>query len=122
MKHIVNSILFFILSAVLSVPAFADAQQARDRMMSRLPQLDQLRLSGAIGENRDGFLEARADQPDIPALIAAENADRREVYQAIAAQQGASTEEVAKARARQIAEKAAPGIWIQSADGAWQKK
>ena len=55
-------------------------------------------------------------------VVAAENADRRDVYKAIAKQQGATVEVVGKRRALQIAEKASPGEWIQDKSGQWIKK
>jgi uncharacterized protein len=75
------------------------------------------------GENNRGFLEARgnaggADQQ----IIEAENADRRAVYAAIAAQTRASADQVGQKRAQQIASIARPGHWIQDPSGAWKQK
>ena len=55
-------------------------------------------------------------------VVAAENADRRKVYEAIAAKEGTSPELVGRRRALQIANNAASGSWLQAADGKWYKK
>ena len=53
---------------------------------------------------------------------AAENVDRKLVYEAIAKKQGTTPEVVGKHRAAQIADKALPGEWLQDANGKWYKK
>jgi uncharacterized protein YdbL (DUF1318 family) len=83
--------------------------------------IDQMKLKGALGENSRGLLEARAAGADT-ALITAENADRSAVYALLARQTGAKADDVAKARARKIAELSPAGVWIQKDDGSWYRK
>ena len=56
------------------------------------------------------------------ALVNAENADRQAVYADIAQRTGTTAQEVGKRRALQIAQLAAPGHWLQAADGRWYQK
>jgi len=51
-----------------------------------------------------------------------ENADRRKVYAALAAQTGASADEVGRKRAAQLTELARSGHWVQTAGGEWRRK
>lgn len=92
------------------------------RMNERLGQLDQLKASGAIGENNRGLLELRGGDAAAGDAVAAENRDRQVVYATIAKQTGSSTEQVGRARARQIAAASAAGVWLQKADDSWHRK
>jgi len=114
-----------VASTAAPAPTGLSAQDAelRARMKQRQPQIDQFKASGALGENNLGYLEVRdGSQAGAAELAAATNADRKTIYQRIAAKQNVSAEEVAKARAQQIAQKSAPGVWMQDAQGAWAKK
>ena len=55
-------------------------------------------------------------------IIGEENADRRAVYAAIAAQTGTNADAVGRQRAQQIASIARAGHWIQETNGAWKQK
>jgi len=118
--------LFWIMAAVLaasflfSKPVFAG--DIKSRMKSRLPKIVQLKAKGIVGETNDGFLAFVGAQKAEQDLIAAENEDRKKVYQAIARQQGTSAKVVGQRRALQIAEKAQPGEWLQDAGGKWYRK
>ena len=132
MKTLFRTVLTAISLLFIASPAptmlWAQAQSEspaaiKARMTQRLPQVDKLKESGALGENNLGFLEVRdASQSGAAAIAAAENADRKAVYQIIAAQQKMSVEEVGKARAQQIAQISRAGVWIQNAQGAWARK
>lgn len=97
------------------------ADSIKERMRQRLPIITSLKAQGMIGENNQGYLELKgpATQAD---QVAAENNDRRAVYAAIARQQKTTLQQVGILRARQIAEIAAPGTWIQDQTGTWRKK
>jgi uncharacterized protein len=120
MKHLMPILLalFFVMFCVQT----GFAQGIKDRMLSRLPVINELKAQGLVGENNQGFLEFRSGNKPNADVINAENSDRQEVYTAIAARQNATPALVGQTRAAQIAEKEAPGTWIQSADGAWTKK
>jgi uncharacterized protein YdbL (DUF1318 family) len=65
------------------------------------------------------FVGQKKEKKDV---VAAENADRKKVYAAIAKQQGTTAELVGKRRALQIAKKAKAGTWIQDQSGKWNQK
>ncbi len=94
----------------------------KDRMLARLPVINELKAQGLVGENNQGFLEFRTGQKPNADVINAENQDRKEVYKAIGARQKTTPEFVGQARASQIAGKEAKGTWVQSPDGSWTQK
>ena len=123
-SHFLVRLLLII--ATLSLGAVTlQAQDAalKARIEARLGNVNALKDRGVAGENNQGFLEARggatgADQE----IIGAENADRRAVYAAIAAQTKASPDQVGQKRAAQNASIARKGHWVQDASGAWRQK
>ena len=102
---------------------FAGADDIKARMQERLPTIVQMKSEGIVGENNKGYLEfvPGAAQKN-ESTITAENNDRKSVYSAIAGQQKTTPELVGERRAIQIAEKAAPGEWLQDQSGKWYKK
>jgi uncharacterized protein len=119
----------FALLLALVVGATAVAARAQDlaavrqRMEQRLPALDALRQQGALGENNRGFTEVRQATGDAARISQEENNDRETVYAAIARQQsGVTADQVGRARARQIAQSSAPGVWLQRESGEWYRK
>lgn len=123
MKTISRLLIASLLFAVPAMVSHAeDLSAIKARMDQRLRQLDQLKASGAIGENNRGFVEVRDGGGDAASLVPAENADRQAVYAAIAAKAGSNAEQVGRARARQIAASSAPGVWLQDESGNWYKK
>lgn len=118
----IRTISLLVVVALLATATLIRAEDIKQRMLSRLPELQALKEKGIIGEGKNGFLQFRKQAPDKKALVDAENADRTEVYRAIAAQQGVSPEVVGQRRALQIAERAEPGVWLQKQDGTWYQK
>lgn len=102
--------------------AAAGAQGIQQRMMQRLPVIDQLKAQGIVGENNQGYLEFVGGQRVKPEVVKAENQDRRQVYNAIAQKQGSTPEVVGRHRAAQIAERSKPGVYLQDANGKWYRK
>lgn len=82
--------------------------------------LDQLRVSGAIGERYDGFAEAR--DPSVAGQVAQINNKRREIYQERAQAQGTTVDQVGRVYAQQILQQAPPGTWFLRPDGSWVQK
>jgi uncharacterized protein len=97
-------------------------QDIKSRMLARLPQIIALKAKGVLGENNQGYLTLLIKDAADPALVTAENQDRRLIYQAIAKKENTTPELVGRRRALQIAQKAEPGDWIQKADGSWGRK
>ncbi|PQP32971.1 DUF1318 domain-containing protein [Desulfobacteraceae bacterium SEEP-SAG10] len=102
--------------------AFAGSDKIKARMKERLPVITALKAEGVIGENNKGYLEVIGGNQAKKNVINAENSDRKQVYTAIAKQQGTSVDLVGKRRAKQIANKAKPGQWIQDQSGKWYRK
>jgi uncharacterized protein YdbL (DUF1318 family) len=118
-------IALLLVAMVFSVAAVRaeDLGAVKARMEQRIAPLNAMKDRGAAGENNQGFLEARAGATsDDQRVIGEENADRRTVYAAIAAQTGATPDAVGRHRAQQIASIARPGHWIQDPSGIWRQK
>lgn len=115
--------LFATLLFGAAVVRAEDLGGVKARMEQRLGSVNGLKDRGVAGENNQGFLEARGNaNGGDQKMISDENADRRTVYAAIAAQTGATPDAVGRQRAQQIASIARPGHWIQDASGAWRQK
>ncbi len=121
-KHRNRLIILFALFFTFCLTLNAGAAGIKERMKARIPALTALLADGILGENNMGFLEFRKQKPDQAALVNDENKDRRDVYAAIAKQQGANPELVGKRRAQQIAQIAAAGTWLQKPNGSWYRK
>ena len=106
--------------ADMMAPGFAELQA---RMQRRLELSDALKIRGAAGENSRGYLEARASlQPQDEKVVSDENADRREVYLIVAANEKTDAGHVGRLRAQQIALTSKRGVWMQGGDGVWDQK
>jgi len=108
----------------------ADIRQLRASMEKRFTSLQPLYAAGTIGIKADGFLAVKdaagvalKDRNQVTKLVAAENADRQKLYQAIANANG-HPEWVAQIKATFAARwisNAQPGWWYQSS-GSWKQK
>jgi uncharacterized protein YdbL (DUF1318 family) len=110
------------IAAVLTIAGSVSAQGIKERMKERLPVIAELKKQGIVGESNRGYLAFVGDVKTHETLIAQENQDRQTIYAQIAAQQNTSISVVEKNRALQLAERAAPGTYIQKPDGTWVKK
>ena len=99
-----------------------DLVDAKARMAQRLPELDQFKAKGELGENSRGLVELRNGSVEAGDVMAGENRDRAMIYAAIAKQTGSAPEQVGRAQGRQIATDSAPGTWLQHNDGGWYRK
>lgn len=120
--RLLSLVALFALGLPATVAHAQDLGAVKSRMAQRLPQLDQLKAKGAVGENNRGLVEARGADAAAGAVISAENSDREAVYAALAKQTGSSADQVGRARAKQIAASSAAGVWVQKEDGSWHKK
>ncbi|MDP1580443.1 MAG: YdbL family protein [Candidatus Didemnitutus sp.] len=117
--------LFLCLAVCTLAVATAHANSSADirrRMEQRLPQIDDLKAKGALGENNRGYLEVRQATGDAASVTSDENRDREAVYGMIAQQTGASADSVGRARAKQIAAQSISGVWVQRENGEWYRK
>lgn len=82
--------------------------------------LDDLRVSGVVGERFDGYLVAR--DPSAKGFVDRVNAKRRQIYASRAAAQGVTAQEVGMVYAKGILDDAPAGTWFQAPNGAWRQK
>ncbi len=124
MKHHLTLLVTVIalLAGFTSQAHAADLSVVKARMSERLGQVVALKQDGSFGENNLGYLTARKELSAKHAkLLAAENADRKTVYVAIAAKTKSSATTVGKARAKSIRSTAPKGTWVQLASGKWKQ-
>ena len=121
MRLVIRIPALLAFAAVLLMAQSLWADPIKDRMMARLPVINDLKTKGVVGENNQGFLEFRTRDRAQAAVIDAENQDRRAVYEAIAARQNTTPEFVGQARAAQIASREPAGTWIQDSGGTWTR-
>lgn len=117
-------ILLFLLSTAASFAAsLEDMRNARDRILERLPEIENLWNRGLTVETNEGFVSARSslNRTQIQ-LIQQENRDRSTLYSYIARKTGTDLFQVSRERALQIAEMAKNGLWIQADNGDWKRK
>ncbi len=83
-----------------------------------------LRASGAVGEQADGYLGLVATAPaEVRAQMESINIQRRAAYTQLAAQRGATIEEVAAATACQLfATRVAANQYYRLPDGVWRRR
>lgn len=108
------------------------AQKLKGQMRQRLPQVQALKAKGQVGENNQGFLEARdvkgisdADQAELKKVMKAENSDRQALYKEIAKVNHYPKSKMSELQAifaKAWQSKSLPGSWIQQADGQWLRK
>ena len=128
MKKTLTLTVLTLAAGALALPtALPAANQTgaaiKQNMQKRLPALNAMLRKELLGEANTGFLEIRSSvTEDEKKLVEAENQDRKTVYTAIAKQQKTTAELVGQRRAKQIAERAPAGTWIQDADDKWRKK
>jgi uncharacterized protein YdbL (DUF1318 family) len=115
-------ILSLLIAGFLFYTLPASAQDIKARMKARLPIILELKAKGIVGENSAGYLEFIGPNKEKQDVVNAENSDRKEVYEAIAKQQGTTAQLVGRRRALQIAENSAPGDWLQDQKGKWYQK
>jgi len=115
------ALLITVIAAFLALAGPAAAGGIKERMAARLPVVDDLKARQVVGENNQGFLDF-VGAPEKADIVAAENADRKEVYAAIAAKTGTNPEVVGQRRAIQIAQQSRPGVRLQKPDGTWYTK
>lgn len=85
----------------------------------------QLRASGQVGEQADGYLGlVGGNAPaDVRAQMEQVNIQRRAAYTQLATQRGATIEEVAAATACQLfAGRVGPGQYYRLPDGVWRRR
>ncbi|WP_333877655.1 YdbL family protein [Methylobacter sp.] len=108
----------------------AEIRQVRSAMEARFASLQPLYAAGFVGIQADGLLAVRdagsvplKDRNQVNKLVAAENADRQSLYQAIANANGHPewAAQIKSTFAARWVSNAQPGWWYQSS-GSWKQK
>ncbi len=107
----------------------AGIRQLRASMRTRFGALKPFYAQGLIGVKADGFIVVRGsvalkDRNKVNKLIAAENADRNRLYQAIADANGHPewVGQIKSTFATRWVSNAQAGWWYQASNGSWKKK
>jgi len=108
-----------LLGAVLCAMPLA-ASAASDEAET----LGELKRSGQVGEQVDGYVGVVADGLDAAsrALVERINLKRREAYAAIAAKQGVTLEQVAALAGAKLVEATPGGQLVRDSTGSWKRK
>lgn len=115
-------LLAVALCSTVIVASAASLDQAKAGMRERVPAIDKLKETGAVGEGNTGLLAVRKPGAEAEKTVAAENADRAVLFAEIAKKTGGTPESAGKEFARQLAKASKPGVWVQREDGAWYRK
>lgn len=131
-----NSLKFILLALTFlasALPAFAASydikemtpqiQQALQGRQSRFAELQQLKSSGAAGEDNRGYVKAL--KPEAESVASSENADRRVIYTAIVSQHNLGPSGLALVEqgfGDVQRDRARSGDSIQLPSGEWTKK
>jgi len=107
----------------------AEIRQLRAAMGQRFSSLKPFYASGVVGIKSDGFIATRMaialkNRNKVNKLVAAENADRQHLYQAIANANGHPEwfGQIKSTFAARWVSNAQPGWWYQSSNGSWKQK
>ena len=121
-QHIILAIGGIALALILFVSGAASASALQDRMKARLPEIVALKSKGVIGETYQGYLDFVGQSREGADVVAAENADRKALYTAVAQKTGATVDQVGSRAALKWKENLGPGEYFKNADGTWIKK
>ncbi len=99
---------------------------------ARVADINRFKASGAIGENNEALVVVRQldalplqQRAAVQKLVKAENADRNQMFEEIAAATSTDLQQLPRIRstyASTLRQKARRGDWIQMPDGSWKAK
>ena len=123
MKRMTQAVAAALVILGVTLARGGDLEQVKARMLARRPALAVLLAQAKAGEDNQGYLAARGAMTDAEQkLLKDENAERRQVYEEIAARTKAPVKQVGAKRAEAIAQKVKAGTWLQNAAGNWYQK
>lgn len=102
-----------------------EVKQALQGRQARYSAIQNLKLSGQVGENNRGYLDVLQGGGNAAALVQAENSDRGVIYRAIVQQNGlpaSAISQVESAFADVQRDRAKAGESVQLSNGQWTKK
>jgi uncharacterized protein YdbL (DUF1318 family) len=120
-RNMTKIIVLLIVSLIVS-SQYVFAAGIKERMKQRLPVIKGLKAKGIIGEDNKGYLGFVSGNKVQQDVIAAENKDRKLIYNHIAKQQNTTIDTVEKKQAKRKADKAKSGQFFQNGKGEWIKK
>jgi len=116
-----HSLLEYIISDAYADEDGLGVGDAVSRRKARHADLAALEAGGIIGENSSGLVEVKGADPSASGLVAAENSDRMDIYNAVAQKHGTSVDDVKKLYARRLQADAPAGTPVEG-DGGWTVK
>lgn len=120
-KHVMGWFSALALSGAIFSAEANDA--ILEKMKQRAPSIVELKTKGIIGEKPDGYLGVIQAGKGGESVVAEENADRKAIYEARAAQQGHPVEVLSKVLGRKRIEQEPKGhIVFDELSGGWNKK
>jgi hypothetical protein len=93
-----------------------------DGRKGRFAELKEMKAKGLVGETNRGYIQKLSGGKNVDAVVAAENKDRKQVYEAIVQQNNlgpAALATVETVFAGVQRNKAEPGEKVQDASGSW---
>ncbi|MEM0966538.1 MAG: DUF1318 domain-containing protein [Verrucomicrobiota bacterium] len=115
--------VLLVVSSSLSATDLESMLEARERIIERLPETENLWNRGLTGESNEGFVAARSSlRRDQITLIEEENRDRSILYEYISNKTGTQMLAVGRERSIMIARMAKNGLWVQALNGDWERK
>jgi uncharacterized protein YdbL (DUF1318 family) len=133
MRKFILSTLFLMALCALSFAQGAydiqnmtpEVKSALEARKTRFGEIKALKAQGFIGESNRGYIEALGGGKYVLELVAAENQDRRFIYQTIVEQNGLGKDALATVEgvfAGVQRDKAGPGDKVQDPSGNWMTK
>ena len=120
-------ILFLALGALALSSSLSAApkteNQLKQHMLQRVTVIDELKLTGKVGENNVGLLTQRGMlSKDETNVLNRENEDRWALYEILAERLKLSVNVVGQGRAEELRKRSAKGVWLQAPDGNWYQQ
>lgn len=115
-----HALASFLVQTAYAADLDPAVEAAALRRRDRKAQVEAWLSQGAVGEDNRGLLAVRGTA-DAQA-VAAENADRSLIYEALAKKNGTSVPEIQKVYAERLRNDAPSGAPVQTPDGAWTVK
>lgn len=111
MKKLLTSSITAVTLLLVCLPSFALS-------------LDQAKAKGLVGEASNGYLASVATSPDntVKNLVTEINHKRKNAYKDKARKAGVALKVMETRIAERLQQRAAPGHYIQTANGQWKKK
>jgi hypothetical protein len=134
-RMLIGCLALTLIALVGTDAAAATKDELKQRFKDRYPTLVELKDAGKVGEIHTGYIGAvrgeylddRVDPDDeesvrISDFIAAENGDRRQLYEILAEETGADVDDVAARNAQRNFDKAEAEHYLKPENRDWVRK